>query len=321
MNEKVVLQRPTVIRKKRSFMKEFLKQADLQILVIPSIIHIIIFSYIPMYGIIMAFQEFRLGDFPGLSEWVGLKHFYYLFSDPNFATVLRNTVVISLLKLLINFPAPIIFAILMNELYNIRFRKSVQTISYLPHFISWVVAGTLLFDFFSVDNGAVNSALVGLGIVERPIHFFGEGKYFWPMAVVTDLWKGLGWNTIIYFAAITAIDPELYQVAEIDGAGRYAKMWHITFASILPTVILLLIFTVGNLLNANFDQIMILTNQMTNAKLREYADVIDTYVYRVGLRGNRYSYASAAGLFKSLTNIVLLLVANKIASRTGHEVL
>jgi putative aldouronate transport system permease protein len=121
-------------------------------------------------------------------------------------------VVISLLKLLINFPAPIIFAILMNELYNIRFRKSVQTISYLPHFISWVVAGTLLFDFFSVDNGAVNSALVGLGIVERPIHFFGEGKYFWPMAVVTDLWKGLGWNTIIYFAAITAIDPELYQV-------------------------------------------------------------------------------------------------------------
>ena len=269
----------------------------------------------------MAFQEFRLGDFPGLSEWVGLKHFYYLFSDPNFATVLRNTVVISLLKLLINFPAPIIFAILMNELYNIRFRKSVQTISYLPHFISWVVAGTLLFDFFSVDNGAVNSALVGLGIVERPIHFFGEGKYFWPMAVVTDLWKGLGWNTIIYFAAITAIDPELYQVAEIDGAGRYAKMWHITFASILPTVILLLIFTVGNLLNANFDQIMILTNQMTNAKLREYADVIDTYVYRVGLRGNRYSYASAAGLFKSLTNIVLLLVANKIASRTGHEVL
>ena len=135
MNEKVVLQRPTVIRKKRSFMKEFLKQADLQILVIPSIIHIIIFSYIPMYGIIMAFQEFRLGDFPGLSEWVGLKHFYYLFSDPNFATVLRNTVVISLLKLLINFPAPIIFAILMNELYNIRFRKSVQTISYLPHFI------------------------------------------------------------------------------------------------------------------------------------------------------------------------------------------
>lgn len=315
---------PIGIRKRggfNGFVKEFLRQIDLQLLVIPSIIHIIIFSYIPMYGVIMAFQEFRLGDFPGMSEWVGLKHFRYLFTDPNFGLVLRNTIVISLLKLLICFPAPIIFAILINEILNMRFRKTVQTISYLPHFISWVVAGTLMFDFFSVDNGAVNSALLALGIIDRPIHFFGMGEYFWGMAVITDLWKSLGWNAIIFISAITSIDPDLYEAAEIDGAGRYAKMWHITFKSILPTVILLLIFSVGNLLNSNFDQIMVLTNQMTNPKLREYADVIDTYVYRVGIQGNRYSYAAAAGLFKSLINIMLLLAANKIASRTGHEVL
>lgn len=315
---------PIEIRKRggiNGFVKEFLKQIDLQLLVIPGIIHIIIFSYIPMYGVIMAFQEFRLGDFPGMSEWVGLKHFHYLFSDPNLGLVLRNTIVISLLKLLICFPAPIIFAILINEISNMRFRKTVQTISYLPHFISWVVAGTLMFDFFSVDNGAVNSALLALGIIDRPIHFFGMGEYFWGMAVITDLWKSLGWNAIIFISAITSIDPDLYEAAEIDGAGRYAKMWHITFKSILPTVILLLIFSVGNLLNSNFDQIMVLTNQMTNPKLREYADVINTYVYRVGIQGNRYSYAAAAGLFKSLINVMLLLAANKIASRTGHEVL
>lgn len=307
--------------KKKNFFKEFMKQLDLQLLVIPSIIHIIIFSYIPMYGILMAFQEFRLGDFPGFSEWVGLKHFSYLFNDPNFPTVLRNTLAISVLKMIINFPMPIIFAVLLNEVRNRHFKKSVQTISYLPHFISWVVAATILFDIFSVDHGAINEALLALGLIERPIHFFGKGEYFWGMAVVTDLWKGLGWNSIIFFAAISSIDPELYEAAEIDGAGRYAKMWHITIAGIMPTIIILLIFTVGNLLNANFDQIMMLTNQMTNARLREYADVIDTYVYRIGLRENRFSYAAAAGLFKSVVNIILLLSANKLASKTEHALL
>ena len=306
----------TTISKKNRFIREFIKQADLQLLVIPSIIHIIIFSYIPMYGILMAFQEFRLGDFPGLSEWVGFKHFSYLFNDPNFPTVLRNTVAISILKMIINFPMPIIFAVLLNEVRNRYFKKSVQTISYLPHFISWVVAATILFDFFSVDHGAVNETLLALGLIERPIHFFGKGEYF-GMAVLTDSGKDL--DGIYYiFAAISSIDPELYESAEIDGAGRYAKMWHITVACIMPTIIILLIFTIGNLLNANFDQIMMLTNQMGNARLRAYADVIDTYVYRIGLRENRYSYAAAAGLFKSVINIILLLSANKLASKTEN---
>lgn len=303
--------------KKKSHLRDFLQQVDLQILVIPAILHILIFSYIPMYGILMSFQEFQLGDFPGLSEWVGVKHFILLFKDPNFGRVLRNTIVISVLKLAICFPLPILFAVLLNELRSKHFKRAVQTISYLPHFISWVVAATLLFDFFSVDNGAVNSALQALGLVERPIHFFGKGEYFWGMLVGTDLWKELGWNSIIYVAAITSIDSEMYEAADIDGAGRYAKMWHITIATIRPTIVLLFIFTVGGLLNANFDQIMLLTNQMQNAQLRNYADVIDTYVYRVGLRDTRFSYAAAAGLFKAVINFLLLLGANKAADKFG----
>lgn len=316
----IITNPPTGIKKKSGFLRDYLKQSDLQLLVIPAIIHIFVFAYIPMYGILMAFQEFRLGDFPGLSEWVGISHFTRLFMDPNFTTVLRNTVVISVLKMIINFPIPIVFAVLLNEVTNRHFKKSVQTISYLPYFISWVVGAALLFDFFSVDNGAVNSALLAVGMIERPIHFFGRGEYFWGMAVLTDLWKMLGWNSIIFFAAISSIDSELYEAAEIDGAGRYAKMWHITIATILPTIILLFIFTIGNLLNANFDQIMMLTNQMGNATLRQYADVIDTYVYRVGIREGRFSYAAAAGLFKSGVNILLLLTANKLADRAGHAV-
>lgn len=306
--------------KKRNFIKDFLAQLDLQILVIPAIVHIIVFSFVPMYGILMAFQDFRIGDFPGLSEWAGMRHFLALFADPNFIYVMRNTIVISLLKLLIIFPLPIIFAVMLNEVSSKHFKKTVQTISYLPHFISWVVAATLMFDFFSVDGGAVNSALLAFGLIERPIHFFGRSEYFWWMLVGTDIWKVLGWNSIIFFAAISAVDSELYEAAEIDGAGRYSKMWNITIATIRPTIILLFVFAVGNLLNVNFEQIMTLTNQMTNATLRETGDVISTYVFRVGLGQSRFSFAAAAGLFGSVVNVTLLLIANKVASRSGNAV-
>ena len=308
------------VKKKGGFLKDYVKQFDLQLLVIPGIIHIIIFSYIPIYGVLMAFQEFQLGDFPGISQWVGLKHFVLLFTDPNFMTVMRNTIVISMLKLLINFPVPIIFALMLNELTSKRFKRSLQTISYLPHFISWVVGATLMFDFFSVDNGAVNFILQSIGLIKEPIFFFGKGEYFWGMLVGTDMWKELGWSSIIYIASITSIDAEIYEAADVDGAGRFAKMWHITIAGIMPTIILLLIFTVGNLLNANFDQIMMLTNQMGNAQLRQFADVIDTYVYRVGIREARFSFAAAAGLFKSAVNIGLLLMANQLAKKTENAI-
>lgn len=311
-------------RKQPSFFVRMAKQWNLQILVIPSIIFIFIFSYIPMYGILMAFQEFRLGDFPGLSTWAGnygFKQFISLFKDPNFSRVLRNTVVISLLKMAINFPLPIIFAVFVNELRVNWFKRGVQTISYLPHFISWVVAARLMFDFFSADGGAVNEFLRALHIIDSPIPFFNKGEYYWAMAVVTDLWKELGWNSIIFIASIASVDAEMYEAADIDGATRVQKVWYITLASIRPTIILLFIFTVGGLLNANFDQAMMLTNQMSNAMLREYADIIDTYVYRVGISQSRFSFAAAAGVFKAIINFALLVGANKLADKFGESAL
>ncbi|WP_099205376.1 ABC transporter permease [Scatolibacter rhodanostii] len=298
--------------------KQFFAQLDLQLLVIPSIIIILIFSYIPMYGVLMGFQNFKLGDFPGFSEWVGLKHFNMLAQDPYIINVIRNTLVISSLKLVICFPLPIIFAVILSEIKISGFVRVTNTISYLPHFISWVVASTLIFDMLSVDYGLVNTMLVNLKIIDAPISFFTEGKYFWAITVVTDVWKELGWNAIIYTAAVTAVDTEMYEAAAIDGVSRWQRIRYITSAAIKPTIIITLIFTVGGILNANFDQIMLLTKQMSNGLLRDYADVIDTYIYRVGLREGRHSFSAAAGLVKSVINFLLLVAANAVARKTGE---
>lgn len=298
--------------------KKFLEQIDLQLLVIPSILLVLIFSYIPMYGVLMAFQDFRLGDFPGFSQWAGLKHFQKLVQDPYIVGVIRNTLVISGLKLIISFPLPIIFAVVLSEIKMKRFIKITNTISYLPHFISWVVAATLIFDMMSVDDGLINNLLVNLNIIDKPISFFTNGQYFWRIAVVTDVWKELGWNAIIFTAAVTAIDQEMYEAASIDGVNRWQRIRYITAAAIKPTIIIILIFTVGGILNANFDQIMLLTKQMSNGLLRDYADVIDTYIYRMGLREGRHSFSAAAGLLKSVINFLLLITANYIAKKNGE---
>ena len=308
----------TIARKKKSLAQRMLTQWDLQILIIPSILLILIFSYVPMYGLIMAFQDFKLGDFPGMSEWAGFRHFRALFSEPNFIRSLRNTAAVGILKMAINFPMPIIFAVLLNEIRLVKFKKSVQTISYLPHFISWVVAARLMFDFFSAE-GAINDFLITLGFIKQPIVFFMRAELFWGMAVITDLWKSLGWSAIIFLSAIASIDQEIYEAADIDGASRIHKMWYITIASIRPTITLLLVFTAGQLLTANFDQHMMLTNMMGNAMLRETADIIPTYVYRLGVSNARYSYAASAGLFQSVTNFLLLLSANKLAGKLSDS--
>lgn len=314
--------RSRILADKRPFHVRFFGQWDLQIMVIPGIIFLFIFAYIPIYGVIMAFQEFRIGDFPGMSEWVGMKHFAELITrDPKFPNLLRNTLVLGVLKLIINFPIPIIFAVFINEIRHPKFKKSVQTISYLPHFISWVVAARLMVDFFSPDGGAVNDFLMFIGIIDKPIPFFMRGEYYWGMAVATDLWKEVGWNSIIFLAAIASIDPELYEAADIDGATRVGKVRYITLASIRPTIVLLLIFTIGNLLNANFDQAYMLTNRMNNRMLLTYADVFDTYVLRVGIAQSRFSFAAAAGLFRAVINFALLLSANKLADKLGETAL
>ena len=302
-----------------SFQK-FISQWDLQILVLPGIILLLIFSYLPMYGLIMAFQEFRLGDFPGISEWVGFKQFQSLLTNNDFFTTLRNTLAISVLKLTIGFVCPIVFAVFLNEMHQQGIKKTVQTISYLPHFISWTVCALIMFDFLGRE-GAVNELLMGIGLAKEPIGFFEEGKYFWWVALFTDIWKELGWNSIIYISAMAGVDAEMYEAADIDGATRAQKMWHITIKAIKPTIILLLIMNVGGVLNANFDQIMMLTKNMGNALLRDYADVIDTFVFRYGISMGRVSFATAAGLFKAVINFALLLTANKIADKAGESAL
>lgn len=305
-------------RKSRPWYVKMVKQWDLQLLVIPAIIYILIFFYIPMYGIVIAFQEFRLADTFGRSDWVGLQHFRVLFNDPLFPRLIRNNLVMGAMRVFFNFPLPIIFALLLNELRSPLFKKTTQTISYLPFFISWVVAATLMFDFFSLENGAVNELLMALRIIDEPRNWFGRYQYFWGLVFATHIWKELGFSAIIYIAAITSIDTELYEAASMDGAGRFDKMWYITIKGIMPTIIILFILNIGSLMATSFDQIMMLTRMMDNAFLRERADILQTYVFRVGIGGRRFSFAAAVGLLVTLMNFSLLLGANWIARRKGE---
>ena len=294
------------------------EQWDLQLLVIPGILLLFVFSYVPIYGLVMAFQEYRLGDFPGQSEWVGLKQFVSLFTDRQLPIVLRNTLAISALKLTIGFVCPIIFAVFLNEMHHDGIKKGIQTISYLPHFISWTVCALLLFDFLG-ETGAVNDIIRLFG--HDPIIFFQRGDLFWGVALVTDTWKELGWNSIIYISAMAGVDAEMYEAADIDGATRAQKMWHITIKAIKPTIILLFIMQVGGILNQNFDQIMMLTKQMGNPMLKDTAQVIDTYIFQVGISQSRASFGTAAGLVKSIINFGLLILANTIADKAGENAL
>ncbi len=309
---------PTV--KKPNAFQQFVAQWDLQLLILPGIILLFIFSYIPIYGVLMAFQDFQIGDVVGFSQWVGFKWFIELFKTPELPGIVRNTLVISLLKLTIGFVMPIIFAVFLNELRVVPIKKAVQTISYLPHFISWTVCALLLFDLLGTD-GSVTEMLVALKILDKPVNFFQQGKWFWGIALLSDIWKELGWNAIIFVSAIAGIDVEMYEAADIDGATRAQKMWHITVKSIKPTIVLLFIMNVGGILNANFDQIMMLTRQMTNAMLTPYAQVIDTYSYRMGIALMRFSFGSAVGLLKSVINFILLLTANWVADKAGETAL
>jgi putative aldouronate transport system permease protein len=299
-------------RKKKihKFLHKLNQQKYLQMMVIPGIIFMFIFNYIPMYGIIIAFKRYNIVRSISAAPWVGFEHFIDFFTDPRFFLVLKNTLGISVIGLLIGFPLPIIFALFLNELRSVKFKRVVQTISYLPHFLSWVVLGGMLINWLS-DVGMINELLIKMNILKEPIWFLGEPKYFWGIAISSSIWKGLGWSAIIYLAAIAGIDPELYEAATVDGAGKFQKMRSITLPCISGTIAILLILAVSGLMNSNFDQIMVLRNPLN----RQASDVIDIFVYRMGLESGRFSYATAAGLFKSVINLMLLLFANYTTKR------
>lgn len=287
------------------------------LMLIPGMLYFLIWHYLPMFGVIAAFKD--IAPFEGINgiftaPWVGLKHFNQFFSSHYFWNIFSNTFLISAYKLVIGFPLPILFAVLLNEVTSPKFKKITQTISYLPHFISVVVMVGLINNVFSTNGGVINyirETVLGL----EPIYFLGEPKYFRSILVGSYIWQTIGWESIVFLAAITGIDSSLYEAATIDGAGRFKQFLYITIPGILSVAVIMLILRLGHILDAGFQQILLLYSP----SVYEVADVIDTYVYREGIEKMNYSYATAVGLFKSVIGLVLIMGSNKIANLCGQE--
>ncbi|GKU81990.1 putative multiple-sugar transport system permease YteP [Niallia sp. NCCP-28] len=294
--------------KKEKLKKWTKEQAFYHGMLLPGMIFLIIFSFVPMFGIIMAFQDYIPAKGILGSEFVGLEHFKYMFSLPDIGKLFRNTIVIALGKIILGSLLAIVFAILLNEIRLKFLKKSIQTVVYLPHFLSWVVLATVVLNMFNLD-GMVNQILAFLGL--EKLNFLGSNKLFQPLIIGTDVWKEFGYNSIVYLAAITAVDPGLHEAASIDGANWWKRVWHITLPGMLPIILLLAVLSLPNILNAGFDQVYNLYTPM----VYETGDILDTYVYRIGLIGREYSFGTAVGLFKSVIGIILILSANNAAKR------
>ncbi|RPK18657.1 ABC transporter permease [Paenibacillus xylanexedens] len=290
-------------------------QRQLMWMSFPFIAFIAIFAYGPLWGWLMAFQNYRPGIGFMEQDWVGLDHFRTLFTDPAFLRVIRNTLAMSLISLFLGFVGSIGLALLLNELRMILFKRVVQTVSYLPHFLSWIIVTGIVANVLSTETGIVNVLLTKLGLIEAPINFFAEPKYFWGIVGLSSMWKEIGWGTIIYLAAMASINPSLYEAASIDGAGRFRKMFNVTLPSIKPTIIILLIINVGNVLNAGFEIQYLLGNGL----VQDVSETIDIFVLKYGINLGNYSLATAAGIFKSVVSLVLIFIANGIAKSLGEE--
>ena len=277
------------------------------LLLIPVVAWYLVFCYLPMGGLVIAFKRFSAIRGIGASPWVGWENFERLFASAAFLQSVRNTIIISALNLLIGFPLPIIFAVLLNEITCAPFKKLVQTVSYLPHFISWSVAGGMVYMLLSPSTGAISAIVEALG--GTPQNYIGISSYFQPIVVGSGIWKSMGWSAIIYMAAISSVDEQLYEAARIDGAGRFARIWHVTLPGIRAIIAVQLILTVGNILNVSFDQIFVLITDLT----LDVGETIDYYIYRVGLgSSNNFSLATASGMLKSVIGLVLVVGTNKV---------
>lgn len=277
-------------------------------LVIP-VIYFLIFKYAPMLGNIIAFRKYRGGPNLFGTEWVGFDYFKMFMKDPSFWRAFKNDLVLSTTYLLFRFPLTLCFALLLNEIVRLRLKKFVQTVSYLPHFISMVIVAGMIKEMLSL-NGPINALIAKLGFEKIP--FISLPEWFPTIYVTSGLWQGLGWGTILYLAAMTGINTELYEAAKIDGANRFRLAWHVTIPGILPTIMTLLILDIGNILGSNFEKILLLYNPLTY----ETADVISTYVYRMGITGGNFSYATAVGLFEGVIGLILVTIANQVSKKT-----
>jgi putative aldouronate transport system permease protein len=303
-----------MLKKEKTFVEKLVTQRQLVFMSLPLILYVLLFSYVPLWGWSMAFQEYKPARGFFEQQWVGIKWFKWLFNDPAFLRVLRNTLAMSFINMALGYFSAITFALLLNELKNIGYKRVVQTISYLPHFLSWIIVTGLVASMLAVENGAVNDLLVGVRIIKEPILWLSEPKFFWGIVGVTYVWKEVGWNTIIYLAAMAGIDPTLYEASEIDGCNRYQKMWHITLPGIKATIIILLIMSIGHVLDAGFEMQYLLRNGL----IQDVADTIDIFVLDYGIRQSNFSLATTAGMFKNVVNISLIFVANWIAKRAGE---
>lgn len=282
-------------------------------MILPGFLYFIVFKYLPMGGLIIAFQDYQ--PFLGItgSPWVGLKHFIRLFTEPTFLMLLKNTLILFAMNIVFFFPLPIILALMLNEVRNKWFKNAVQTMMYLPHFMSWVIIVSITYVFLNMDGGVVNEMLAAVGL--QKVSFLTAPEWLRTMYIGQIIWKELGWSTIIFLAAITVVDPQLYEAVEIDGGGRWRKTWHITLPAIRPVIITLLILKIGSTLDLGFEHMYLLLNSMN----REVGEIFDTYIYTAGLKNGQLSFSTTVGLFKGLVGLVLVMLSNKLAKKLGEE--
>lgn len=299
----------------KGLIKEMKKYLPFYMFLLPALILVILFCYLPMDGLAIAFKDYKMARGISGSDWVGLKHFKNLFSDPNFYRILGNTLKISIATLLTTFPVTVIFTILVNEIFSKKFKSVVQTITYMPHFLSWVVVGTFVYQLLSPAGGVVNAALIKLGVLEKPLYFMAQKDMFVPIYLITNLWKTTGYSIVIYLATIAGIDTAMYDAASIDGANRFHRILYITLPAMFPTMCTMLILSIGSLVSVGFDPIFNLYNDATY----QTADVISTYVYRKGMIESRYDFSTAIGLFQNVVSLALVLIANWFARKANPE--
>ncbi|WP_168123931.1 sugar ABC transporter permease [Paenibacillus sp. HB172176] len=301
------------LRRSSELKRRLWRNKWLYVMTVPGIIYFIIFKYVPMLGLVIAFEDYKPHWGIRGSEWVGFKHFHRLFTEPDFLNILTNTLLLFGMNLLFYFPIPIILALMLNEVRISFFKRFFQTLVYLPHFMSWVIIVSISFVMLTMDGGIVNEMLVYFGM--EKINFLLSMEWFRPTYIIQVIWREAGWGTIIYLAAIASVDPQLYEAARMDGAGRARQVWHITLPAIRSVIIILLILKIGDVLELGFEHVYLLLNAMN----RDVAEIIDTYVYTAALQQGQFSYSTAIGFFKSLVGLVMVMLANKLAKKMGEE--
>ena len=306
----------TVPKERTGLLRRIRKNRYLYLMVAPAVILVFLFSYVTLFGWVIAFKDYRLGQDILRADWVGFKHFReFLLEGSDWGYLLRNTLVMNISMLFIGIFCAVAFALLMNELRNKRFAKGIQTVSFFPFFISWVIVYSIVHSLFAVSTGAINEWLVDAGIIKKGFNILGDEKYAWGLVIIMSLWKSLGYNAVVFIAAIAGIPPEEYEAAEIDGASRWQRVTNVTIPNLMPTVVVLLIMNSGWILNSNFDMYYLFTNPTNWQKM----EVLDMYIYKYGLKLGNYPYSIAVGMMKSVVSIVLLFLVNQISKRISEK--